>query len=217
MVVPVTPEPPPQVRAVSPDDRVPQTLEDIQREAAAKAVEEKKQAAEFKNMIPRLRKQELDEAWRKANEDRPPFHDELRTILVRAKGNKAGELIDQLCDRYGRSTSPEVKAYVNTRLRREFATLGLANQIEMMRASGVPEPMILDHLAKKYKVDMMKRGGPRSLDEVLVRAARQLLAMPPPSRRGTAAAVPLPPRPALPNSGGLPAAIPTARVRPQPD
>ena len=70
-------------------------------------------------------------------------------------------------------------------LKRSAAGLTLPVKVEMMRYLGLPEPKILDYVAHRYHPTIHARGGPRDENEVRVRAARALLAMPLASAPGT--------------------------------
>jgi hypothetical protein len=125
---------------------------------------------------------EYYEVFRKIHAERPAFHNDLRR-LVDELGDGAGPEIASLCDRYGRDALPEVRKVVGQALKRSAARLKHKPKIEMLRAQGVPEPMILDLLAHEQHVNINTRGGPRDQNEVLASAAKILLTYPPTAPR----------------------------------
>ncbi len=113
-----------------------------------------------------------------AAEDRAPFHEDLRKIIAE-QGSRSGAAIQQLCNRYGRDTTPEIHVKMNRDLTGPAARLSTGGRIERMRYWGVPETIILDDLVDSYKNDVKGRNGPRTPTESWVFAARVLLAHPP--------------------------------------
>jgi hypothetical protein len=155
------------------------TKEDVEEQIRREAELKKAEQEDLAQLKPRLRVSELVEAIRKAQADRPAFHDELRQV-IRSHPNDAGDRIDDLCEVYGRSTLPEIRAFVLLALKKPPPRWSSQDKVEMMRSSGLPEPMILDNLARHvHNYSLNARNGPRNEDEVRVEAARQLLAMPP--------------------------------------
>ena len=125
-----------------------------------------------------IRAVQLVDIQRLAETKRIPFHAELRKLVV-ALGDRAGPRINSLCEEYGRVTMPEIFDAVQTRLRRTSTRLGRREKVEMMRRFGLPEPIILDAIARDAARSLNTRGGPRNMDEVRALAGRQLLAIPP--------------------------------------
>ncbi len=150
-----------------------QILSEIRREAAQKEAERQRLEA----WKPQRRLHELDEVREKMDAERVRFHHELRQIL-KDRGKRAGPMIEDLCNEYGRNTLPEIEGMVRRALRLSVGGLPRQDQVEMMRSHGLPEPKILDYIANKLHRDLGSRGGPRDEKEVLVEAARRLLAMP---------------------------------------
>lgn len=160
-----------------------QVLADIEQEAERKEAEIQRIEA----LKPQLRVLHLAEIMRKAQANRVPFHEALRKAL---RGPKAaqGKTIESLCEEFGRTANADLKSYFNRRLKTSYAHLSKRAKIEMMRASGLPEPMILDYISNDYHRKIGERGGPRNEDEVLIMAARVLLTMPPVTSRRAAPA-----------------------------
>ena len=56
--------------------------------------------------------------------------------------------------------------------------LGRAERVNLMQAFGLPETVILDYLTGLEAASILAPGGPRDLDEALIHASRQLVAIP---------------------------------------
>ena len=163
-------EPPP------PPTPTPEEVERaIQREADAKQAD-LDLMREAKGEARRL--DQIEDA-RRAYDDRVEFHRQLREIL-RAGGPTAGRRIDELCDQFGRDFAPEHRTAVKRRIRTRLPERSTRHDyIAFLRAHDVPEPVILDDVSRQIDRHLMNaRGGVRSPDEVRVRAARELLAVP---------------------------------------
>lgn len=180
-------EPPPLFGLVPPavpaPDREPepprltkeQVEEQIQREAAEKEAEIER----LEELKPRLHAMEVLEVLRRTEANRVPFHDDLRRAL-RTLGHRAGPEIESLCDEYGRSTFPEIKYRVTRFLATTYGRHDIRSKIAMMRACGLPEPVILDYVARTVDRRVLgTRGGPRDQYGVWVHAARVLVGVPP--------------------------------------
>jgi len=166
-------EPPPQPKAEPHKITKEEVEADIRREAAQKAAELRK----FQQAKPPRRIDQIEASRRVAQQNRGPFHSDLRKILKLA-GKAAGPQIESLCDQYGRTALPEIRDAVGTTLLRTHGRLGRQSKIEMMRRLGLPEPNILEFLANDVHSTMHTPSGPRDPDEVWVFAARILLAFP---------------------------------------
>lgn len=184
--VPTVPTPAPKVAHVeeaAPKVTKEQVMADIRLEAERKDAERQR----MEDLKPKFRAQLALESQRKIQDQRVAFHHDLRAIL-RSPSHETGPQIEALCDQYGRSPSPEVKAEVSRRLRRTHAGLSRLARVEMMRACGYPEPSILEYLSHESHRNMKMRGGPRDEDDVWVHASRLLLSMPPKASRSHASA-----------------------------
>jgi hypothetical protein len=151
-----------------------QILQGIRVEADQKIAEQKN----IEREMAQSKVREYYETFRRIQSERPTFHEELRKLL-QALGDNAGAEINSLCDRYGRSTLPEVRKVVVLALNRSAARLKREGKIELLRKHGVPEPVILDFIANEEHNNINRRGGPRDQNEVRARAARILLTFPP--------------------------------------
>jgi hypothetical protein len=198
---------PPAVARAEPEAPRPtkeQILDEIRREAEQKNAEQK----QMELLKLQARSLQLYETYQKAQASRVPFRNDLR-LLIETMGNQAGPEIKQLCEKYGRDTAKEIEDGVKLDLFRS-ARWTWQRRVEMMRARGLPEPRILDHLANELDWTRGSRGGPRDENEVRVRAARLLLSFP---------IAPLPPSasdPAPPLAGARPSAKSVAGVAPAP-
>ncbi|SIO65443.1 hypothetical protein SAMN05444166_7696 [Singulisphaera sp. GP187] len=124
---------------------------------------------------------------KKAEASRIPFHKALKDLLKSRRPN-IGQDIEALCNEYGRSTLPEIRAHINKIVSTTYARSTLKVKVEMMRAWGYPETMIFDYVANGVDRLLGTPGGPRDGDDVRVRAARILIAIPPPTAAGRAVA-----------------------------
>ncbi len=147
--------------------------DDIRREAARKEAERRA----MQSIKPPTRRDQIDEARRSAQRSRKPFHEDLRKLLKMA-GRAAGPQIESLCDQYGRTTLPEIREAVGTSLKRTHGGLSRQSKVEMMRRLGLPEPNILEFIANEVHHTLNMPSGPKDPDEVWVRSARILLAIP---------------------------------------
>jgi len=174
-----------------------QVLEEIRDEAARKAAEIRK----IEDLRPHIRELELRRMIKKAEANRVAFHKALRELLKTPRP-EIGRDIEALCNEYGRTALPEIRAKINKALATTYARSTLKNKVEMMRVWGLPEPMVFDYVANDSYRHLGARGGPRDGDEVGVRAARILLSIPPvhPTGRSIAGSV----APARPAAGPKP-------------
>jgi hypothetical protein len=113
------------------------------------------------------------------DDERRRFLDELRMILE-AHGRQAGPEIEELSIRSGRDEDP-----IKRRMAYRVMSMGRQSQrmkVHHLREIGVSEPVILDFLANEVNQDRGSRNGPRTPNDVWVKAARLLLSyeVPPP-------------------------------------
>lgn len=128
----------------------------------------------------RRREARVVEARRKAEADRGRFHAELRAICRKSR-ERAGPEIDALCKEYGMDVDPAIMAEATRLLKGPAAGATRSVRINLLRALGFSEPVILHDLIDiqgRYE-SRATRGGPRSPEEVMVRAAILLLGCPP--------------------------------------
>jgi hypothetical protein len=160
----VPPDPEPSKEAI---------LQDIQREAA----DREQQRQNMEELKPKARRLLFEETVARINATRKPFRDELREAL-KSFGPNAGSEIEVISSRYGREMPPEIKTAYNRTLNIAVRRLTRQEEVNFMRACGLPETVILDYLAHKLHRTLNTRGGPRDENEVRVRAAQLLLSLP---------------------------------------
>lgn len=158
-----------------------EVLNDIEREAA-QAKEQQKNLEELK---PKARAMLLAETLARVQASRTPFRNELREAL-RAFGPNAGPEIDRICSQFGREMIPETKLVYYRAQRSVPKRMTRADEVNFMRACGLPEPVILDFLAHKLHKTINTRGGPRDENGVRINAAQMLLGIPLPVTRANA-------------------------------
>jgi hypothetical protein len=164
--------PPEPLMQPKPEVVVEQIEREVQREAQQKEAE--RQELEAVKLDARFR--EIQEAVDRAEEQRVPFRNDLREILKSEPSDRASLLIEDLCERYGRDTVPQISQTVRRMRQRMSGRFGHQEMVELMRNYGLPETLVLDYLAQDIrKKSMNARGGPRNEREVLVRAAWLLL------------------------------------------
>ena len=163
-------EPMPEVPRTEPtkDD----ILNEIRREAEEKEAERKRLA----DLKPQAKALMLAESIERAASDRQPFHDSLKALI---QGNDPDlyQMVDNLCNRYGRSLSDEMKVrYLKAR---KLFPNRMTKQAEVlaMRKLGLPEPMILDYLVNKALKTINGLSGPANEREAVIAASKQLLAI----------------------------------------
>ena len=160
----------------------------------------------------RRRREEVLELRRAIEGDRPAFHDELRRIL-QARGEDQSRAIEQLSFQHGRSAPPDAADEAHRAIENRFAWLGRNDRIRRLRGFGVPEAWILDYLRHRESRNILARDGPRDEAEALVRAAGQLIAVPPPRPSATTSPRPATPRPPVEAGAGPGPPPPTAVYR----
>jgi hypothetical protein len=157
----------------SPDRQPPPTREqlvqDIQAEAAEKAAE-LKQRREIKD---RARDVIDAEAQARVEDERTAFRRDLREATKLSR-REAAVQIEDLCNRYGRNYSDDLRSKARLLLSRS-GKMSPQAKVRMLRLYGVPEPGILDFLANEIHHMINSRNGPRDSNEVRIDAAKQLL------------------------------------------
>lgn len=160
--------------------------EEILRDIAREAAEKEAQRQDLEELKPRARGLLLGEALEQVHAARIPFRNDLREVL-RTLGKEAGPEIERLCNQYGREPLMEVLNAYYRRKRSMPPRTSRSAEVEMMRAVGLPEPVILDYLSHALDKTINTPGGPRDQHEVRVRAARLLLTFPVTATRPPAA------------------------------
>jgi len=147
-----------------------QLLQDIQAEAAEKNAELKQR----RDLKDRARDVVDSESQARVEDERAAFRRDLREA-VKLSRKEAGTQIDDLCNRYGRNYSDELRSKARFLLERFGGKMSREAKVRMLRFHGVPEPGILDFLANDIHFMINTRNGPRDSNEVRIDAAKQLL------------------------------------------
>ncbi len=143
------------------------------------------------------------EAIQQVEADRVRFHNDLREICRISRADYLKEVVE-LSNRYGMQVDPKVKLLAQERLGKtgRYAGADRLTRIDVLRAVGFPEPLILEDVFKNYETQRIgERSGPRDENEAMHRAILFLLRFAPgqpasPSSRPTASrSVPAPPQP----------------------
>ncbi len=132
-----------------------------------------------------IRKEEAARQARIAIEEaRVSFRDGLRRALSEPE-DQSGPAIDAVCQDHGVIVQAG-KLDPGTATGLGLTSTGRRERVEKLRARGVSEAAIFDELARLESRNRAARNGPKSRQEVLVRAARQLLSVPLASRNRVA-------------------------------
>jgi hypothetical protein len=106
------------------------------------------------------------------DDERKHFLDELRMILKVQRGT-AGPEIERLSNRSGRTEDPRL--LMRARMVIGENRISQHAKVQKLREFGVPEAVILDYLANGLNKNLGARNGPRTRNEVWIRAGRLLL------------------------------------------
>ena len=149
-----------------------QLLQDIQAEAAEKNAELKQR----RDLKDRAREVVDAESQARVEDERAAFRRDLREAIKLSR-KEAATQIDDLCNRYGRNYSDELRSKARFLLERYGGKMSREAKVRMLRFHGVPEPGILDFLANEIHHMINSRNGPRDSNEVRIDAAKQLLSI----------------------------------------
>ena len=149
-----------------------QLLQDIQAEAAQKNAD-LKQRRDLKDHA----REKIDaESQARVEDERAAFRRDLREAIKLSR-KEAATQIDDLCNRYGRNYSDELRSKARFLLERYGGKMSREAKVRMLRFHGVPEPGILDFLANDIHRSINSRNGPRDSSDVRIDAAKQLLSL----------------------------------------
>jgi hypothetical protein len=160
-------DPPPGRR---PEPTQEQLFADIQAEASERAAE----LQQRRHIKDRARAVIDSETQARAEDERAAFRRDLQEAIKLSRREAASQ-IEDLCNRYGRNYSDELRSKGTYLLSRFGGKMSREAKVRMLRLYGIPEPGILDFLAQDIHRLINSRGGPRDSSEVRVDAARQLL------------------------------------------
>src|SRR5271166_5335437 len=147
-----------------------QLLQDIQAEEAEKNAELKQR----RDLKDRAREVIDTESQARVDDERAAFRRDLREAIKLSR-KEAATQIDDLCNRYGRNYSDELRSKARFLLERYGGKMSREAKVRMLRFHGVPEAGILDFLANDIHFMINTRNGPRDSNEVRIDAAKQLL------------------------------------------
>jgi len=175
LVVEPDADPQPEVQA---DEPAPPTREELMERIRQEGLLKQARQEELERRKHSASEEVEAEALARVAGERDEFRRALQKILA-ADAPDAGAAIDALCSRYGRVYSNELKNRAYGSLSHYKGKMSREEEVQMLRAIGVPEAGILDYLANRLHRSMRSRRGPRDADEVRVFAARQLLRIKP--------------------------------------
>jgi hypothetical protein len=115
-------------------------------------------------------------------ESREEFREALRRALEQPDGRSA-QVVEELCRQHGVRLAADKLPPGTATLPILSGSAGIRYRVKLLRAKGVAEVAILDDLARNESKNYAARSGPRLRSEVIVRAARQLLSVPPGTRQ----------------------------------
>ena len=147
-----------------------QLLQDIQAEAAEKNAELKQR----RDLKDHAREVVDAESQARVEDERAAFRRDLREAIKLSR-KEAATQIDDLCNRYGRNYSDDLRSKARFLLERYGGKMSREAKVRMLRFHGVPEAGILDFLANDIHFMINTRNGPRDSNEVRIDAAKQLL------------------------------------------
>lgn len=204
------PTPDPEPPAPRPEPEVSPAM--VKADLAMEAEKKRHEAADAQmlrqSVAARGRLEQLRRAGKVAT-DPKTARDERREFLtqlqraVRDGGQRAPEMVRELESRFRREPSPVASdRFVRVQQAGSIQRLARDQKVLLLRRIDLPEPIILDILAREVVQRVGTRQGPKSRDEALLVAARQLLHVPlappdpapPPDRPVAAAPPPLPAR-----------------------
>jgi hypothetical protein len=181
--LPAAPARPPAVVAPMPEpepDPLP-TTEDavalIAREARQRRIE-RERAEELMARQPEMERDRLARDAEDLALLRRTYRASIESALNRLGDRAAGE-IWRLTEQSAREPNPGDEARIAAELASRKGRLDRAGRIAIFRANRLPEPLILAELVRDQMKRQAERGGPRSRGEAILRAARQLLDVPP--------------------------------------
>ena len=167
----------PALGGPSPDAAPAPTEEQLRQDIEAEAAEKAAELRQRRDLKDHAREAIDSEAQARVEDERAAFRRDLREALNLGR-REASVQIDELCNRYGRNYSEELRNKVRYRLEHAGGKLTREAKVRVLRLYGVPEPGILDFLANEIHHNLVgTRNGPRDSNEVRIDAAKQLLNM----------------------------------------
>jgi hypothetical protein len=147
------------------------------REEAEQRRNEREEQHELREDFPRIEQAAREQQRQELERERSTFRSEVQALL-RREVNEAGPAIWSLVLR----SSVRDHAVADVLLARDRKSravrLNRNARIVLLRTNGLSEAEILRELVEEQRKLMPSRKGPRTLNEAIVRAARQLIAAP---------------------------------------
>lgn len=151
-------------------------VEKAKEETAALEEIKRREFAEDQRLQPIREAEEQRVAVQDAKQTRLAFLNALRKAVNDKKG-QPGPAVESVCSEYGMDVGGKRWA-PGTMTGPEMTSTARRQRIEKLRGMGWSEPDILAELARFESRNRAARGGPRTKQDVLVRAAKQLLSVP---------------------------------------
>lgn len=148
------------------------------RDEAEKALAAKVEMERLRATLPALEAQARIRALRVVESQRWEFHRGVQALL-RERGDSAATAIWDLAIRFPFEDDPVSDQAIQAELKDRGPRLDRAARIALFRRHGLPEPVILAELVREQRRLMPSRKGPRTREEAILRAAKQLLSVPP--------------------------------------
>jgi hypothetical protein len=158
----------------SPDRRPQPTQDQLFQDIQAEAAEKNAELKQRRDLKDRAREVVDSESQARVEDERAAFRRDLREAIKLSRKEAAAQ-IDDLCNRYGRNYSDELRSKARFFLERFGGKMSREAKVRMLRFHGVPEAGILDFLANDIHFMINTRNGPRDSNEVRIDAAKQLL------------------------------------------
>ena len=158
----------------SPDRRPQPTQDQLFQDIQAEAAEKNAELKQRRDLKDRAREVIDAESQARVEDQRAAFRRDLREAIKLSR-KEAATQIDDLCNRYGRNYSDELRSKARFLLERFGGKMSREAKVRMLRFHGVPEAGILDFLANDIHFMINTRNGPRDSNEVRIDAAKQLL------------------------------------------
>ena len=150
---------------------------EIQEEAERRRIE-RAEMARLREKIPELDARRLREVRQENESRREDYRSEVQALLQREGGDAAAHAIWSLTLGDPRQGTSEAKQAIAQELERSTKRLNRSGRISLYRKHGLPEPDILVALVQEELARMPSRDGPRTPEEAVLRAARNLLTLP---------------------------------------
>ena len=130
------------------------------------------EAARIKQEKDVLLEQQKEELHGLRDDERRQFLDELR-MLIKVHGPAAGPEIEHLSGKAGKTDDPDILGQARRVITEMRGTR--QDKVRKLRELGVPETVILNYVANELERNRGARNGPRTRNEVWIRAGKLLI------------------------------------------